>query len=280
MDELLKTQERKRQTRIQIENITIVLLAVFSFFLFLLTFFPFSKISQAMQGSFEMGRMVQRAFSIVLFVLSLQLWKRKRNAWAIAMGIFVLNFLRGLIGMGHPLHNWIMIFDLLLFVIFFVLRKDFCCPAGRENRRQTLILALLAIIGVLINVGITWHYMRVGAADGTSVSLMESFTQGVGMIFGLGTLPASMADRHGTEFVLFWFSWGCILAAILCALRPWLQKQAHGAQEIHHARTLLNLYSQNPCSYLALEDDKCLYFGHSVDGVLPYGTVGDTIVVN
>lgn len=76
---LLNNQERARQLRIRIENITILLLAVFSFFLFLLTFFPFSRISQAMQGSFEMGRMVQRAFSIVLFVLSLQLWKRKRK---------------------------------------------------------------------------------------------------------------------------------------------------------------------------------------------------------
>ena len=64
---LLNNQERARQLRIQIENITILLLAVFSFFLFLLTFFPFSRISKAMQGSFEMGRMVQRAFSIVLF---------------------------------------------------------------------------------------------------------------------------------------------------------------------------------------------------------------------
>ena len=120
---LPKNQEHARQLRIRIENITILLLAVFSFFLFLLTFFPFSRISQAMQGSFEMGRMVQRAFSIVLFVLSLQLWKRKRNAWTIAVGIFVLNFLRGLIGMGHPLHNGIMVFDLLLFILFFAMRK-------------------------------------------------------------------------------------------------------------------------------------------------------------
>ena len=111
---LLNNQERARQLRIRVENITILLLAVFSFFLFLLTFFPFSRISKTMQGSFEMGRMVQRAFSIVLFVLSLQLWKRKRNAWMIAMGIFVLNFLRGLIGMGHPLHNGIMILDRFL----------------------------------------------------------------------------------------------------------------------------------------------------------------------
>ena len=120
---LLNNQERARQLRIRIENITILLLAVFSFFLFLLTFFPFSRISKAMQGSFEMGRMVQRAFSIVLFVLSLQLWKRKRNAWTIAVGIFVLNFLRGLIGMGHPLHNGIMILDLFLFILFFITRK-------------------------------------------------------------------------------------------------------------------------------------------------------------
>ena len=275
MNESQKRLDEKRQLRIRLENISIVLLAVFSFFLFLLTFFPFSRISQSMQASFEMGRMVQRAFSIVLFVLSLQLWKRKRNAWMIAMGIFTLNFLRGLIGMGHPLHNGVMIFDLVLFLLFFALRKDFCIPAGRENRKQTVTLAFLAIAGVLINVGITWHYMQVGTAAGSSVSFADSFAQGIGMIFGMGDLPASMADRHGTEFVLFWFSWGCILAAILCALRPWLQKQAHGAQEIQHARTLLNLYSQNPCSYLALEDDKCLYFGHSVDGVLPYGTVGD-----
>ena len=50
------------------------------------------------------------------------------------------------------------------------------------------------------------------------------------------------------------------------------------ASDLQHARTLLNLYSQNPCSYLTLEDDKILYFGKQVDGVIPYGIVGDTVV--
>ena len=273
-----EAQGKQLRLRIRIENITITLLAVFSLFLFILTFFPFSKISQTMQVSFEMGRMVQRAFSIILFVLSLQLWKRKRNAWSVAMFIFVLNFLRGLICMGHPMHNVLMLFDLLLFILFFFFRKDFCCPAGRENRRQTGLLVLLAIAGVLANTGITWHYMRLGMDGNESVSISESFSQSIGTMFGMGNLPTSMVNQHGTELVLFWFSWGCILAAILFAMRPWIQKQAHGVQELQHARTLLNLYSQNPCSYLALEDDK--YFGHTVDGVLPYGIVGDTIIVN
>mgnify|MGYP004524863827 CR=1 FL=1 len=123
--------EKQRQIRIKIENLTIALLAAFSLFLFILTFFPFSRISHTMQISFEMGRMMQRAFSIILFAICIQLWKRKRNAWTVAMGIFILNFLRGLTGMGHPFHHLIMLFDLCLFIFFFIFRKDFCCPAGR-----------------------------------------------------------------------------------------------------------------------------------------------------
>lgn len=239
-------QEKYRRFRIRTENTAILLLAVFSLFLFVLTFFPLSRLSQHMQASIEMGRMVQRAFSMILFFLSVQLWKRKRNAWFLAMGIFVLNFLRGLVGMGHPLHNGLMIFDLLLFLLFFALRKDFCCPAGRGNRRQTFLFVLLAVAGVLGNVGITWHYMRLAASGNASVSLTDSFGQGIGMIFGMWDLPSPATGQHSAQLVLFWFSWICILAAIVCALRPWLQKQAHGVQELQHARTLLNLYSQNP----------------------------------
>ena len=69
MSTLHADPEKQRQIRIKIENLTIALLAAFSLFLFILTFFPFSRISQTMQISFEMGRMVQRAFSIILFTI-------------------------------------------------------------------------------------------------------------------------------------------------------------------------------------------------------------------
>ena len=45
-----EAQGKQLRLRIRIENITIALLAVFSLFLFILTFFPFSKISQTMHG--------------------------------------------------------------------------------------------------------------------------------------------------------------------------------------------------------------------------------------
>lgn len=155
-----EAQGKQLRLRIRIENITITLLAVFSLFLFILTFFPFSKISQTMQVSFEMGRMVQRAFSIILFVLSLQLWKRKRNAWSVAMFIFVLNFLRGLIGMGHPMHNVLMLFDLLLFILFFFFRKDFCCPPDVKIADKQNFLFFWLLQAYWPMQALAWHYMR------------------------------------------------------------------------------------------------------------------------
>ncbi len=127
-----EAQEKQLRLRIHIENTAITLLAVFSLFLFILTFFPFSKISQTMQISFEMGRNGS-AHSQLSFCPFLQLWKRKRNAWSIAMFIFILNFLRGLIGMGHLMHIVIMLFDLLYLFYFCIQKKISAVPPAAET---------------------------------------------------------------------------------------------------------------------------------------------------
>ncbi len=75
---------------------------------------------------------------------------------------------------------------------------------------------------------------------------LKVFQQSIGMIFGMGNLPTSMANQHGTELVLSGSAGAVSLQQFFFAMRPWIQKQAHGVQELQHARTLLNLYSQNP----------------------------------
>lgn len=45
-------------------------------------------------------------------------------------------------------------------------------------------------------------------------------------------------------------------------------------------REIVCKYGQNAGSYLTLEDDKTIYFGKSVEGIIPYGIVGDVIVIN
>ena len=73
----------KQNSRIQLENTLIGALGVLSLVLFILSFLPGLGLANRVGILLEMGHMVQRAFSVVLFILTFQLWKRKRAAWNI-----------------------------------------------------------------------------------------------------------------------------------------------------------------------------------------------------
>ena len=271
-----------RQKKIQLENGTILFLGAAAFILLAASLFPSSAMSQKVRSYLEMNRMVERAFAVMLLVLSTQLMKRKRTAWEMTMAVLTLSLLRGLEEIIHTGLEARSLFLLVQAAVFFILlwsRKDFCCPASKKSVEQAVGFILLSLLGVAVNAAITRHYINLALGKGT-VSFVESLAAGVGMLFGIGgEFPGGEFAEH-LEQLMFLFSWGCILAGAVHIFRPWMEYPGKTASDLQHARTLLNLYSQNPCSYLALEDDKCLYFGHSVDGVLPYGTVGDTIVVN
>ena len=168
---------------------------------------------------------------------------------------------------------------MVLLIIFVCFREDFCCPSSKRSKKAAAVFLLLSLAGIAANAGLSYHYMKLGSPDNAG-SLWDSLVSGTGMIFGMGDGLQGMYGKTKYEMAIFWFSWGCILAAVTYAAKPWFQSRRSGKSDIQHARTLLSLYSQNPCSYLALEDDKYLYFGSGRDGVIPYGTVGETVIVN
>lgn len=268
-----------RSVRIRVENIVIAFIAIASLGLLVFSFFPSLEASEQIRVSLEMSRMVQRAFSIVLLVVSLQLMKRKQLAWYIAEAIFLLNLIRGLSGPRLPARAALMAADLVLLAMFFYFRKDFCCPASKRSKRGALLMLLLSLTGIAANAGLSYHYIKLMAPEQAD-TLWGNLLAGTGMIFGMGDGAAGTYGARRLSGMIFWFSWGCILAAVLYAARPWIRARKSQSADIQHARTLLNLYSQNPCAYLTLEDDKLLYFGTRVDGVIPYGAVGDTVIVN
>ena len=270
----------KQNSRIQLENTLIGALGVLSLVLFILSFLPGLGLANRVGILLEMGHMVQRAFSVVLFILTFQLWKRKRAAWNIAVLLLFLSFLRGLTALSSPLYLPFHLAEAVLFLLLLCFRKDFCCPSDRRSLGRSLLFLLLALAGIIVNAGISYHFSVKPLGETSLDSLMDSLIQGTAMIFGMGNPSNVSRETHVVELVTFWFSWGCILASILYAVRPWLLHPVSHASDLMHARTLVNLYSQNPSAYLTLEDDKLLYFGHKVDGVIPYGVVGSTIVIN
>lgn len=267
----------KQSLRIKNENLFIYLMFLFSLVLFILSFFHQSSAEIAIRVSTEMGWMVQRTVSFLLLCLSTQLKKRKRRAYDITLVLLLISTVHGFKQIGFsvliPLTNLILLGGFLCF------RRDFCCPGAPTDRKRGFLVLLLSLVGVLVNASISYHYLRPLLGKGRHTYL-DSLKDSLLILMGNAstiTLPHAV---HILELSMFWFSWICILAAVMYAFRPWLAPTSRHTSDLQHARTLLNLYSQNSCSYLALEDDKQLYFGHVVDGVIPYGVVGDTIIIN
>lgn len=176
-----------RQTKIRLENGTILLLGAAAFVLLAASLLPSYAMSEKVRSYLEMNRMVERAFAAMLLVLSLQLMKRKKAAWEMTVAVLVLSLLRGLGEMIHTGPGRGNIFILVQACIFLILlwcRKDFCCPVSKRSLKQAFGFALLSLVGVAVNAVITRHYMNLAMGKGT-VSFSESLIAGLGMLFGM-----------------------------------------------------------------------------------------------
>lgn len=273
--------ERKIRLHIWMENLAIGLILAWAGAALAFSFLPVSGLTGAVYSALEMSRMVQRIFSVVLMITSVNLLKRKRTAWLITVlligGNLCLHVIR-----RSPFKSAFLICECLCLAILLLTAGDFCCPAGKKTVKKAAVMGLLTAAGVFTNAGIGYHSLRLATARPFApIIFWESLTQAVQVMFGAGSgwnTPVYRGVRF--EEFIFWISWFCVLAAVLYLLKPFVADQKRTRRDLEHARRLVKAYGQNPAAYLTLEDDKLLYFGKAVDGVLPYGVVGETIVVN
>ncbi|MDD3339060.1 MAG: DUF2156 domain-containing protein [Lachnospiraceae bacterium] len=136
------------------------------------------------------------------------------------------------------------------------------------NHTIQIVLAIILII-------ISWRvYLRHRWAWIASLVILIA-----GMILDF------MAIKHPLHIVLLVAEAAAFVVLLVChkdfcrsASRGSVRKLS--AQEKDKVRRLVCKYGQNPGSYLTLEEDKSIYFGQKVEGVIPYGIVGDVMVVN
>ena len=153
-------EERAHRRRIWAENAAIFFLGAFALFLFCVSFFPSLAAAQRVQASLEMGRMVERAFSVALFFLATRLYRRLRAAHTAAMAVFVLHLLRGLTARPVPL--WTMAVDVILLVLFFLWTwNDFLMPNlyVSDSGLRTLTVAIYMFKSTS---GSEWNLMLAG----------------------------------------------------------------------------------------------------------------------
>ena len=278
-----ETEETMRvyKKRITAENILIFLLGAIAVLAFAASFFPQTRMSAFFMNILAMKKMTARVFSVVLMVSLYHLYKRKRTAWFITVSLLVLNVIRHMIPPVQPVFAAVSVFETFSIAVLTVCRKDFCCISEKTSVKRGIFTALPVLAGILLNTGISYHFLKIQlAGERKRIIFWDSITEAFGILFGTTNNNAPGFPDERFENFMFWFSWICIFMTLSFILRPWIEKYLWNEKSMQRAREIVMKYGQNPASYLTLEDDKMLYFSKCAEGVLPYGVVGNTVIVN
>lgn len=264
-----------------IENILIMMIMLLSIIVFCSTFFPVAKISLFFAQELEMKRITERITSLVFIVMSYNLMQRRRMAWFITTFLLLASLIQHL----NPPTYWVSwlfaAIDLLVLLALFLFRGDFCCPSAHESIRKSLLFLIAAAAAILLNSGVSYHLLKTAMAGSKpGYVFLQSLSDSLGILFG--TLDIDTQGLPGAKFetYMFWFTWACMLVALFYALQPFIARHLWTKRNMQRAKTIVLKYGQNPASYLTLEDDKYLYFSRCAEGVVAYGVVGSTVLVN
>lgn len=273
--------ERREKLRTDAENALILALGVFSFLTLVTSFFPSAPLSGFLLRVLVMKKMTARVFSVVLLIALYNLYQRKRAAWDITVVLLLLNLVRHLVPPQHPVFVAVAVLDALGAALLIAFRKDFCCRSELRSVSRGLLFLIPAAAGIFLNAAVSYHFVK-AQLSGTPdrVIFWDSLQEAFGILFGTTNNDASGFPSTRFEDFLFWFSWGCLALALAYVLLPWIERHLWTERAMERARPLVLRYGQNPASYLTLEEDKLLYFSRCAEGVIPYGIVGTTVIVN
>ena len=267
--------------RILFENILICLLGTLAIIILVLSFFPSTFFFNHFAHLLAMKKMTARIMSIFMLTVMYNLYARKKVAWYITVLILFLDLVHCFIPPHIPALLVLGTFYALCLIVFLLFRTDFQCASEHRSLRQAFFFLLSAIFCIFLNAIVSYHFLKLQLSDmPKKVVFWNSIQESFGILFGTTNNNARGFPNLFFENFMFWFSWGCILFALLYSLHPWIERFLWTEKTMQHARALVLKYGQNPASYLTLEDDKLLYFAKCVEGVLPYGVVHSTVIVN
>jgi phosphatidylglycerol lysyltransferase len=223
---------------------------------------------------FALHHTIRRLISFVLLLVAWKLYKRMSSAWVIAMlALSVAIFQYLFLYRDRVLNPWFLL-ELASYFVLLLSRNYYCRKADRHSLKRGFLMYFVYVLFVFSNAAVSL------LKDRGLVSFEECVRQTVDVMFGADSLSLMLfCGKPAYRGLIFWFSWGCIVAGLFFFLTPFIGEQARTHEEVRRVRELVKKYGENCSSYLALEKDKRYLFGRSVDGVIAYGTVRDTLVV-
>ena len=252
-----------RQVLVDVALVAALLLAV-AMFASTIWHTPWSS-EITLRHAMAVNHFCRRFFALLLVLVAWFLFNRRFAAWVIAVVALSASFV---LYAPHMDELTVVMVSLQVFtlVVLLVNWRYFCRGADRPSLRAAVAVFLVLVVFFLVDAFVGHIVASPGLTWGQSFDRV------------LNTLFVTGGTRLATRFTV-WAFWLCFGVGVLLVLRPVVFRTVMSARRRQRAREIVLADSQNPTSYLALEDDKALFFSENTSGVVAYRIVGDFVIV-
>jgi len=261
----------KESIRKHLANSAIGVVFFVAVLIFAASFFPVSRLHDLIFNYIEINHLVQRVISVFFLFIAWHLYLRKRFAWTICILLLSVSIFLHFALHHHTISIFIIVCQIYALAVLLMCYSDFRRPSDRLSLNRAIIFAILTIAAVFISAAA--GRVRLSQNSGEPLSFGDSLTATLGIIFG------EVSEYTAYDWFVLCLVWFCAGACILLVLHSAIINKKASAAEKSRTRELVIKYGQNSSAYLALEDDKTLFFGKEVDGVIAYGVVGNVVTV-
>lgn len=221
------------------------------------------------------SRVTSALAGFALFLLAINLWRRKRTAWIITLLLLIVTFIAHLIK-GLDVEE--ASFTLGVIVLMALLRHSFHAISDRPSMRQGVVVLVTAFIFTLLYGTLGFDLLNnhfkpnfgiLDAMRQTVVMFTSFYNPGLEPISGFGKYFA------GSIYII---GLGTLGFSLLMLIRPVLIRQPATKEERERAEQIVRLYGRTSLARATLFNDKSYYFGPG-DTVISYAARGRGVMV-
>jgi phosphatidylglycerol lysyltransferase len=214
------------------------------------------------------SRITSALAGFALIVMAVALWRRKRTAWILTVGLVAISIVSHLIkGLDFEEAS----VGVALMVLLIVFRRAFHASSDIPSVKQGLIVLGIAF-GFTLIYGTVGFYL-LDKHFRVSYNLIDAARQAVVMFtsfYNPGLEPITGFGRYFGDSIYI-IGIGTVGFALLMLIRPVLMRLPATVEERNHAEKIVNQFGKTALARATLFEDKSYYFG-TENSMIAYGS--------
>ncbi len=203
----------------------------------------------------------------ILLTLASRLWRRKRVAWWLTIGLLIISILSNVLK-GLDVEETIP--AIILLILLLVLRKQFTALSDRPSIAQGVRVLMGALLFTLAYG--TMGFFLMEKQYTTQFDLLQAISQTLAIFFTADNAGLKPTTHFGDFFItsLYIIAASSLTSAVWMLLRPVILKVGGTESERQQARAIIEQYGSSSLAHFCLLPDKNYYFSPSGKTVIAY----------